>query len=91
MTGERAADLDDLRQEIEKLILLEQVAERRQQLIEERLDRAIEEGMTADRIRSELGLSKESIEKLLNQDPPRLAERLGISKQTVENLAEPIG
>jgi biotin operon repressor len=91
MTGERAADLDDLRQEIEKLILLEQVAERRQQLIEERLDRAIEKGMTADRIRSELGLSKESIEKLLNQDPPRLAERLGISKQTVENLAEPIG
>jgi DNA-binding XRE family transcriptional regulator len=91
MTGERAADLDDLRQEIEKLILLEQVAERRQQLIEERLDRAIEKGMTADRIRSELGLSKESIEKLLNQDPPKLAERLGISKQTVENLAEPIG
>jgi biotin operon repressor len=91
MTGERAADLDDLRQEIEKLILLEQVAERRQQLIEERLDRAIEEGMTADRIRSELGLSKESIEKLLKQDPPKLAERLGISKQTVENLAEPIG
>jgi DNA-binding XRE family transcriptional regulator len=91
MTGERAADLEELRQEIEKLILLEQVAERRQQLIEERLDRAIEQGMTAEQVRSELSLSKESIEKLLNQDPPRLAERLGISKQTVENLAEPIG
>jgi hypothetical protein len=91
MAGERAADLDELRQEIEKLILLEQVAERRQQLIEERLDRAIEQGMTAEQVRSELSLSKESIEKLLNQDPPRLAERLGISTQTVENLAEPIG
>ena len=89
--ADAGVDLDDLRQEIEKLILLEQVAERRQQLIEERLDRAIEQGMSADQIRAELGLSGESIEKLLREDPPTLADRLGISKQTAENLAEPIG
>jgi DNA-directed RNA polymerase sigma subunit (sigma70/sigma32) len=88
---EAGVDLDALRQEIEKLILLEQVAERRQQLIEERLDRAIEEGMSPEQIRSELGLSKESIRKLLKEDPPSLAERLGISKETAENLSEPIG
>ena len=89
--ADAGVDLDGLRQEIEKLILLEQVAERRQQLIEERLDRAIEQGMSADEIRAELGLSEESIQKLLREDPPTLAERLGISKQTAENLAEPIG
>lgn len=84
-------DLETLRQEIEKLVLLEQVAERRQQLIEARLDHAIEQGMSADQIRAELGLSDESIRKLLNEDPPTLAERLGISERTAENLAEPIG
>jgi hypothetical protein len=89
--AEVGVDLDALRQEIEKLILLEQVAERRQQLIEERLDRAVEQGMSAEQIRSELGLSKESIGKLLRDDPPTLAERLGISEETAEGLAEPIG
>ena len=89
--AEEGVDLDALRQEIEKLILLEQVAERRQQLIEERLDRAIQQGSSPDEIRTELGLSKESIRKLLKEDPPTLAERLGISEETAENLAEPIG
>lgn len=89
--AEEGVDLDTLRQEIEKLILLEQVAERRQQLIEERLDRAIQQGLSSDEIRTELGLSKESIRKLLKEDPPTLAERLGISEETAENLAEPIG
>ncbi len=89
--NERATDIDALRQEIEKLVLLEEVAERRQQLIEERLDEAVEAGITPEAIRKELGLSKESINRLLNGDTPDLAERLGISKQTAENLAEPIG
>lgn len=84
-------DIGLLREEIEKLVLLEEVAERRQQKIEEQLDRAIEAGLTPEAIRQELGLSKESIRKLLDQKTPDLAERLGISEETAENLSQPIG
>lgn len=79
-----------LREDIEKLVLLEEVAERRQKLIEERLDEALASGISAERIRSELKLSKESLRRLLEQDPPDLAERMGISQETVENLVEPL-
>jgi hypothetical protein len=84
-------DIDALREEIEKLVLLEEVAERRQQMIEQRLDEATEAGIAAETIRKELGLSKESIRKLLDQKTPDLAERLGISDETADNLAQPIG
>jgi DNA-directed RNA polymerase sigma subunit (sigma70/sigma32) len=86
-----AFDIDALREEIEKLVLLEEVAERRQQMIEQRLDDATEAGIAAETIRKELGLSKESVRKLLDQKTPDLAQRLGISEETAENLAQPIG
>jgi CRISPR/Cas system CSM-associated protein Csm2 small subunit len=84
-------DIAMLREEIEKLVLLEEVAERRQQMIEEQLERAIDSGMSPETIRNELGLSKESIRKLLEQKTPELAERLGISEKTAENLSESAG
>ena len=84
-------DLDALREEIEKLVLLEEVAERRQQLIEQQLEEAVAEGLTQETIRKELKLSKESVQRLLDQKTPDLAERLGISKQTADDLSEPIG
>ncbi len=84
-------DIALLREEIEKLVLLEEVAERRQQMIEEQLERATQAGLTTEQIRNELGLSKESIRKLLDQKTPGLAERLGISQESAENLAQPIG
>ena len=86
-----AFDIDALREEIEKLVLLEEVAERRQQMIERRLDDATQAGIPPETIRKELGLSKESIGKLLDQKTPDLAERLGISKESADNLAQPIG
>jgi DNA-binding XRE family transcriptional regulator len=86
-----AKDIALLREEIEKLVLLEEVAERRQQMIEDQLARAIEAGLTQEQIRAELGLSKESVRKLLDLMTPDLAERLGISEETAENLAQPIG
>jgi hypothetical protein len=86
-----AMDIDLLREEIEKLILLEEVAERRQEMIEKQLDEATESGISAETIRQQLGLSKESIQKLLDQKTPDLAERLGISQETADNLAQPIG
>jgi DNA-binding CsgD family transcriptional regulator len=89
--GEHATDIALLREEIEKLVLLEEVAERRQQMIEAQRERAIEAGLTQEQIRDELGLSKESVRKLLDLKTPDLAERLGISEETAENLAQPIG
>jgi hypothetical protein len=86
-----AMDIDLLREEIEKLVLLEEVAERRQQMIERQLDEATRAGMSPETIRQQLGLSKESIQKLLDQKTPELAERLGISKESAENLAQQIG
>ena len=85
-----ALDIGMLREEIEKLVLLEEVAERRQRMIEERLDAAIEAGVTPEEIRRELGLSKDSMRKLLNEKTPDLAERLGISQETAEKLSEQI-
>ncbi|HUF58684.1 MAG TPA: hypothetical protein VMR89_04250 [Actinomycetota bacterium] len=84
-------DIDLLREEIEKLVLLEEVAERRQQMIEKQLDDAAESGISPETIRQQLGLSKESIQKLLDQKTPDLAERLGISQESAENLEQPIG
>jgi hypothetical protein len=86
-----AMDIDLLREEIEKLVLLEEVAERRQQMIEKQLEAATEAGLSAETIREQLGLSKESIQRLLDQKTPDLAERLGISQESAENLAQPIG
>lgn len=86
-----AMDIDLLREEIEKLVLLEEVAERRQQMIEKQLDGATQAGISAETIRKQLGLSKESIQKLLDQKTPDLAERLGISQENAENLVQPIG
>lgn len=86
-----ALDIDALREEIEKLVLLEQVAERRQQMIEQRLDEATQAGITPETIRNELGLSKDSIRRLLDQKTPDLAKRLGISEESAETLAQPIG
>ncbi|HZB02113.1 MAG TPA: hypothetical protein VE800_08400 [Actinomycetota bacterium] len=82
--------LDLLREDIEKLVLLEEVAERRQKMIEQRLDEALASGIDAETIRKELKLSKDSLRRLLDQDPPELAERLGISEETAENLVEPL-
>lgn len=84
-------DISLLREEIEKLVLLEEVAERRQKMIEEQLDLANKAGLSAEEIRTELGLSKESIRRLLDQKTPDLAERLGISRESAENLSESIG
>jgi orotate phosphoribosyltransferase-like protein len=86
-----ALDISLLREEIERLVLLEEVAERRQKMIEEQLDLATKAGLSAEEIRNELGLSKESIRRLLDQKTPELAERLGISEESAENLSESIG
>jgi hypothetical protein len=84
MTG-AAVQLIELREDLERLLLLEQVVVRRQEAIERRLDEAQESGITPEQLRSQLNLSKESARQLLELDAT-LAERIGISQETVENL-----
>ena len=87
-----SAGVAPLREELEKLVLLEEVAERRQRLIEERLDAAVEAGMSPDDIRAQLRLSKETLAKILGRDaPPELAERLGIDREDAEPLRDRAG
>lgn len=87
--GVDGAGVTPLREELEKLVLLEEVAERRQRLIEERLDAAVEAGMSPDDIRAQLRLSKETLAKILGRDaPPELAERLGIDREDAEPLRD---
>jgi hypothetical protein len=88
--AEPTIDIGTLREDIEKLVLLEEVAERRQRMIEERLDAAVQAGLTPEKIRTELDLSKDSVRKLLYEKTPDLAERLGISEETAEKLSRQI-
>jgi hypothetical protein len=84
---EAGAEIQLLREDLEKLVLLEEVAERRQQRIEERLAAAVAAGISPEQLRRELDLSAESLERLVNLDAPPLAERLGVSEETAEALS----
>jgi len=84
--SERSVEVSELREDLERLVLLEQVAANRQLAIEKRLNQIAESGITAEQLRKELDLSKDSIDKLLALDAPGLVERLGLSQETVEKL-----
>lgn len=85
---ETRTDIDDLREDLEKLVLIEEVAERRQEIVEKRIAEALDGGTTPEQLRSELGLSTESLDRLVDEDPPTVPERLGVSEETAENLSE---
>jgi hypothetical protein len=84
--SERSEQISELREDLERLVLLEQVAANRQLAIEKRLNEVADSGITAEQLRKELDLSKDSIDKLLALDAPGLAERLGLSRETLEKL-----
>lgn len=81
-------DVDDLREDLEKLVLIEEVAERRQEIVEKRIAETLDGGIPPEQLRSELGLSTESLDRLVDEDPPSVPERLGASEQTAENLSD---
>jgi hypothetical protein len=83
--GDRPVHLFELREELERLLLLERVAASRQHEVERRLDEALQAGITPEELRERLNLSKESARELLELDAT-IAERLGITPQTVEKL-----
>jgi hypothetical protein len=81
-------DIDDLREDLEKLVLIEEVAKRRQEIVEKRIAETLDGGTPPEHLRSELGLSTESLDRLVDEDPPTVPERLGVSEQTAENLSD---
>jgi hypothetical protein len=83
--GDRPVELFELREELERLLLLERVAASRQHEVERRLDEALQAGITPEELRERLNLSKESARELLELDAT-IADRLGITPQTVEKL-----
>ena len=85
MTGRERMDVDALREEIEKLVLLEEVAERRQKLIEQQLDEAIQEGLSQDQIRKELKLQGIRPEAPRSEDP-RPRGSAGDLRETAKDL-----
>ena len=85
---EDRSEIQLLREELEKLVLLEEVAERRQEMIEERLAAVVAAGVSREQLRDELDLSAESFDKLVSLDAPPVAERLGVSEESVESLSE---
>jgi hypothetical protein len=83
--GDRPVHLFELREELERLLLLERVAASRQHEVERRLDEALQAGITPEELRERLNLSKESARELLELDAT-IAERLGITQQMVDKL-----
>ena len=81
-------DIGALRDDLEKLVLLEEVAERRQMMIERRLAAAVAAGVSREQLRDELDLSAESLNRLASLDAPPVADRLGMSEESVENLSQ---
>ena len=75
--GGRSVQIFELREDLERLLLLQKVAAHRQEAVERRLDEALEAGLTPEQLRTELDLSPESARQLLELDPA-LAERIGI-------------
>lgn len=75
--GGRSVQIFELREDLERLLLLQKVAAHRQEAVERRLDEALEAGLTPKQLRTELDLSPESARQLLELDPA-LAERIGI-------------
>ena len=84
-TLDTKTNVDDLREDLEKLVMIEEVAERRQEIIEKRLAKALDGGITPNQLRSELGLSKESLNRLVDEDARLLGQTFHIGCGRVRN------
>ena len=87
-----ALDIDLLREEIEKLVLLEEVAERRQQMIEKQLDEATQAGISPETIR-QTARAVEGLDPGGSWTRRRQTSRSvsASPRRAAENLAQPIG
>jgi hypothetical protein len=81
-------DVQEARDLLENVVLLEKVAVNREAKAEELMDSLASEGMTPDQMAEELDISDQSVEALLERDEPKAPhERVGVSEQSIEKLS----
>lgn len=84
---ERKEELEEVRSLLESISLLENVAAERESRVQEILGFLRTYGMTSEELADELGVSQESIHKLLTREEPKPPhERAGLSEQTIKDL-----
>ena len=83
----RREDVQEARDLLESVVLLEKVAVNREAKAEKIMDTLASEGMTPDQMADDLDISNQSVEALLERDEPKAPhERVGVSKQSIEKL-----
>jgi hypothetical protein len=83
-------NLSEARQELEQLVLLESVAEGREERIREFLRRLVQDfGLEPDAVARRLGISVKSVKSLMSStDAAPVSERLDISEESVRRLLD---
>jgi DNA-directed RNA polymerase specialized sigma24 family protein len=82
--------MSEARQELEQLVLLESVAEGREERIRAFLHRLVQDfGLAPEEVARRLGISVRSVESLVSASGAApVSERLDISEQSVRRLLE---
>ena len=85
---DRREDLQEARDLLESVALLEKVAANREAKAEKLMDSLASKGMTPDQMAEELDISDQSVEALLERDEPKPPhERVDVSEQSIEKLS----
>lgn len=85
---DRREEIQEVRDLLESVALLEKVAASREAKAEKLMDSLASEGMTPDQMAEELDISDQSVEALLERDEPKPPhERVGVSEQSIEKLS----
>ena len=85
---DRREDVQEARDLLESVALLEKVAATREAKAEKLMDSLASEGMTPDQMAEELDISDRSVEALLERDEPKAPhDRVGVSEQSIEKLS----
>ena len=85
---DRREDVQEARDLLESVALLEKVAANREAKAEKLMDSLASKGMTPDQMAEELDISDQSVEALLERDEPKPPhERVDVSEQTIEKLS----
>lgn len=80
-------EVQEARDLLESVALLEKVAASREAKAEKIMDSLANRGMTPDEIAEDLDISHQSTEAMLERDKPKPPhERVGISEQSIEKL-----
>jgi hypothetical protein len=87
LSDENQEDVQETRDLLESVALLEKVAASREAKAEKIMDSLANRGVTPDQMAEDLDISHQSTEMLLGRDEPKPPhERVGVSEQSIERL-----